>query len=94
MKPSPDEAPEGVCGQCGRPCGAVLVDVGIGAYEYAGARGYDERWVWSSDCCDAPIEDPPEVHCAECDRVLTDAEVDADRDICFACLRQGREPLI
>ena len=46
------------CENCGEPCEVVTVDMGIGPYEYWGARGNDVRLAEVSDCCeDNVIED-------------------------------------
>lgn len=43
------------CGACGKPCKAITVDEGIGAYEYWGQKGVDTCIVTSSDCCEADV---------------------------------------
>lgn len=45
----------GICSGCGDPCVAILVDRGIGPYEFAGARGYDSRPAVVSKCCEWPV---------------------------------------
>lgn len=42
-----------VCKACDEPCRPVQIDLGIGAYEYWGARGFDSQLVWVSSCCEA-----------------------------------------
>jgi len=49
------------CENCGEPCEVITVDVGIGPYEYWGARGNDVRLAEVSDCCeDNVVEDDDE----------------------------------
>ena len=43
------------CEDCGQPCRAKLIDVGIGAYEYWGDKSVDSNKVWASDCCEASV---------------------------------------
>lgn len=52
---------EYICEACGQPCQPIVVDFGIGAYEYWGARGNhrDEHEV--SNCCEAELLDAKEV---------------------------------
>jgi hypothetical protein len=45
----------GKCTECGEPCEVIVVDFGIGAYEYWGATGYDSRPEAVSNCCEAPV---------------------------------------
>ena len=52
--PNGDEA---VCGCCGEDCLPMLEDVGIGDYEFWGAKCRDKRMEWVSDCCKAPLMD-------------------------------------
>jgi len=52
---SSDEAPSGICTCCGDQCEGMLVDEGIGSYEYWGAKGVHHDWVCVSRCCEAPI---------------------------------------
>ena len=44
----------GICSDCKEPCEVIIVDSGIGAYEYWGARGIDVQLEAVSNCCDAP----------------------------------------
>lgn len=50
------------CEECGEECEPVRSEVGIGAYEAWGYRGYDGGYQWVSDCCSASLleEDPSE----------------------------------
>jgi len=48
-----DEAP--YCGECGLPCKAVIIDFGIGPYEFWGAPGIDIDNRLVSDCCNAEM---------------------------------------
>jgi len=45
------------CPLCHRPCEAVLVDFGIGPYEFWGAPGVHVDECVVSDCCEEPIPD-------------------------------------
>ena len=48
------EAYEGervICSDCGHECDVVLVDHGIGGYEYWGAKGVHHDYAPGSDCC-------------------------------------------
>jgi len=44
-----------VCAACRQDCRLVLVDYGIGSYEYWGCRGVDVQWCEVSDCCEAGV---------------------------------------
>lgn len=61
---------EPICEECLCHCNGVWVDFGIGSYEFWGARGFDTRWEYVSDCCEADLftdqscerfYDPPEL---------------------------------
>ena len=41
------------CTNCKEECDLRYEDEGIGAYEYWGATGVNEKWEAYSDCCDA-----------------------------------------
>lgn len=43
------------CEECGRPCQVIVVDKGIGLYEYAGAVGNHRDLREVSDCHEARI---------------------------------------
>jgi len=45
-----------ICPDCGEECQVIVVDQGIGHYEYWGAKCYDSRPEVVSDCCEAFIE--------------------------------------
>lgn len=47
----------GICSACHEPCEVIVVDFGIGPYEYWGATGIDSRPEAVSNCCDAPVYD-------------------------------------
>lgn len=49
-----------VCQECGEPCRAHKVNMGIGPYEYWGQRCNDVRIEVVSTCCDAPLLDDAE----------------------------------
>lgn len=83
MKHNPEESPEGYCESCGLPCIGVEHDEGIGAYEYFGSRGFDHRYVFLSDCCEAGILDQNPC-CSECGKL----EIE-DYGLCLECL--GKE---
>lgn len=44
----------GICSNCKEPCEVNIVDIGIGQYEYWGAKGRDVQLEALSTCCDAP----------------------------------------
>jgi hypothetical protein len=46
-----------ICRACGDSCEVIKVDVGVGAYEYWGAKGNDVRIESRSDCCEADYVD-------------------------------------
>jgi len=43
------------CGDCRNECDQVLVDMGIGHYEFWGRRGVDTCKQWVSNCCEAIV---------------------------------------
>lgn len=43
------------CGACGKECGYVEIDCGIGAYEFWGARETHTVLERVSDCCEDDI---------------------------------------
>ena len=45
-----------ICPDCGKECQVIVVDQGIGWYEYWGAKGFDFRPEVVSDCCQAILE--------------------------------------
>lgn len=49
------EAEEGICDCCGEACCPVLVDCGIGSYEFWGAKGTHHDWQALSPCCEAEV---------------------------------------
>jgi hypothetical protein len=49
------------CKQCGEPCEVVLVDFGIGPYEFQGQRGVDVNKQWASACCESEYVDDYQV---------------------------------
>lgn len=56
-----DDRRSGYCAECGEECTATVIDEGIGAYEYWGAKGVDIRLVEVSPCCEAEVlDEPPE----------------------------------
>jgi hypothetical protein len=44
-----------ICSECGKDCEAVVVDEGIGPYEFWGNRGVDVALEVYSDCCEATV---------------------------------------
>ena len=44
-----------ICTECGKPCGSIEIDEGIGSYEYWGAPGVHHDYRTVSDCCEAEI---------------------------------------
>lgn len=47
----------GICSRCLEPCEVVVVDFGVGPYEFWGATGFDSRPEAVSNCCEAPAVD-------------------------------------
>ena len=45
----------GICEGCEQECSAIVIDNGIGHYEFWGAPGFDSRPEAVSDCCEAPV---------------------------------------
>ena len=43
------------CGECKKECEGDWIDVGIGSYEFWGARGCDTRMVYVSKCCEGDV---------------------------------------
>jgi hypothetical protein len=50
-----------LCSACDKECEEVVVDFGIGAYEYWGAPGYDSRPALVSNCCEADCYHPEDI---------------------------------
>ena len=71
---------EGWCEECGDACSGVLVDQGIGPYEYWGSRGTHHDWVVVSPCCEAGILDT-DPHCSKCGKLGIE-----DYGLCLECL--------
>lgn len=46
---------DALCAACGAVASGEVKDLGIGAYEYWGAKGVDKRMCFVSTCCDAPL---------------------------------------
>ena len=46
---------DGICSDCKEPCEVVILDFGIGSYEYFGALGNDVKLDAVSNCCEAPV---------------------------------------
>jgi len=44
------------CTSCEEPCDVVVVDFGIGPYEFWGATGWDRKLDAVSNCCEARAE--------------------------------------
>lgn len=78
-----EEAPEGWCESCGKPCYGVRVDYGIGPYEYWGYKGVDHDYGYASDCCKEPIldYDPCCIHCHKQDVY--------DEGLCLKCYEES-----
>lgn len=57
MKPKeePGDAPVGICARCGIEAEAILIDFGIGPYEFGSQIGTDEDWRYVSRCCEDEI---------------------------------------
>jgi len=45
------------CGSCKEECDALVVDMGIGHYEFWGQRGHDSKECYVSDCCEGTVYD-------------------------------------
>jgi hypothetical protein len=50
-----DTLSEGICSDCGRYVRAVVIDNGIGPYEFWGQRGVHHDYVQASPCCHADV---------------------------------------
>jgi hypothetical protein len=46
---------DGICSECKEPCEAIILDFGIGSYEYFGAVGNHKQLAVVSNCCEAPV---------------------------------------
>ncbi len=46
---------KGICSKCKELCEVILIDFGIGGYEYWGIPGNDVQLEALSICCDAPV---------------------------------------
>jgi hypothetical protein len=46
---------EDYCDNCLQPCKGIVVDNGIGEYEYWGQKGFDSSPEYVSDCCEAAV---------------------------------------
>lgn len=57
MRPhyEPEDLPHGICDECGEECTAIVTDMGIGSYEYWGAKGVHHDWAVVSPCCEAEV---------------------------------------
>lgn len=44
-----------ICSACGEPCKGIVMDFGIGPYEYWGQRGFDSNPRYVSNCCEADV---------------------------------------
>ena len=51
----PEDAPVGICDDCGCACTGELQDNGIGSYEFWGEKGTHHEWVFCSPCCGAEV---------------------------------------
>lgn len=51
-----------ICTSCGEPCDPMIIDLGIGSYEYWGAPGIDVQLTVVSQCCEAAIIDESSTH--------------------------------
>ena len=49
------DLPSGICDACGESCTATMIDFGIGAYEFWGARGVHHDYSPVSPCCEAEV---------------------------------------
>lgn len=50
-----EDMAEGICADCGHACRATVIDNGIGAYEFWGARGVHHDYQQASPCCEAEV---------------------------------------
>lgn len=46
-----------LCSDCGKECEVIWIDVGIGPFEFWGAKGVDRSFQCVSLCCEAPMHD-------------------------------------
>ena len=67
------EGTSGICSACGEACTSVMVDEGIGSYEYWGATGTHHEWQEVSPCCHEEVVDGGE-------KVIRSSEHTARRD--------------
>ena len=44
------------CPDCHEMCEAIVVDNGIGPYEFWGAKGWDSKLEVVSNCCEAQLD--------------------------------------
>ena len=51
--------PQQFCPDCKESCEPIVVDNGIGPYEFWGARGFHSQIEVVSNCCEAPLELEP-----------------------------------
>ena len=45
-----------ICSDCGNPCEPIVIDTGIGGYEFWGQRGIDSHKEVLSNCCQASVK--------------------------------------
>lgn len=43
------------CSECRKTCQEAYRNFGIGAYEFWGAKGSKDNWLWVSECCDGDL---------------------------------------
>lgn len=67
------------CSECGKKCVAVIIDEGIGCYEYWGAKGAHTAYLAVSDCCEADVinRNGSKVTVAQVRREIEEAKMEA-----------------
>lgn len=65
------------CGECKKECSPIVVDFGIGPYEFWGAKYVDSHPACVSDCCEAIVFTDEE---CECEYTMTDFNDDNYED--------------
>ena len=76
----------GWCAECHEHCYGVLINDGIGSYEYWGQKCRDDHWISVSNCCNAEIlAHDPEPHCDACGKRVPQEELDENSSDCAEC---------
>lgn len=62
-----DTLETGFCTDCGKECRIILIDEGIGSYEYWGQKGVHHDYRRASYCCEADVLDSPPAEPESCE---------------------------